>query len=162
VKAYTAKVSEGKVVLTQVSNDIVPAKTGVVLFCETAGDYDIPVTTTTATVSDNEMVGVTERTQVNWTDGTKYNYILQSGVFNMANGGYLKANRAYLSTTYEAPAIGGARSLQIVFDEDATGIAEMETVKNVENGKFYNLNGQQVAQPTKGLYIVGGRKVVVK
>ena len=162
VKAYTAKVDGGVVKLTKVANDIVPANTGVVLFCETPDTYAIPVTTTEATVSDNEMVGVTVRTQVNETTGTKYNYILQSGSFNNANGGYLKANRAYLSTTYQAPVIGGARSLQIVFDEEATGIAEMETVKNVENGKFYNLNGQQVAQPTKGLYIVGGRKVVVK
>ena len=26
----------------------------------------------------------------------------------------------------------------------------------------YNLSGQRVAQPTKGLYIVNGRKVVMK
>ena len=27
---------------------------------------------------------------------------------------------------------------------------------------FYNLNGQRVVQPTKGLYIVNGKKIVVK
>lgn len=32
---------------------------------------------------------------------------------------------------------------------------------NVEGGG-YNLAGQRVAQPTKGLYIVNGRKVVMK
>jgi hypothetical protein len=47
-------------------------------------------------------------------------------------------------------------------DGEITGIEAIEGMKNVENGKFYNLNGQQVAQPTKGLYIVNGRKVVVK
>jgi hypothetical protein len=26
----------------------------------------------------------------------------------------------------------------------------------------YNLNGQRVAQPTKGLFIVNGKKVVIK
>ena len=47
-------------------------------------------------------------------------------------------------------------------DEDVTGINEIERMKNVENEKFYNLNGQQVAQPTRGLYIVNGKKVVIK
>lgn len=34
--------------------------------------------------------------------------------------------------------------------------------KQEENGLFYNLNGQRVAQPSKGLYIVNGKKVVIK
>ena len=89
VKAYKAKVSENKVVLTRIENDIVPAGTGVILYCETADDYSIPVTTTEATVIDNELVGVTERTLVDWTTDGKYNHILQSGQFNNANGVYL-------------------------------------------------------------------------
>jgi hypothetical protein len=27
---------------------------------------------------------------------------------------------------------------------------------------IYNLNGQRVAQPTKGMYIINGNKVIVK
>ena len=40
----------------------------------------------------------------------------------------------------------------------------IETVEKstVENGVYYNLNGQRVAQPAKGLYIVNGRKVIMK
>ena len=30
------------------------------------------------------------------------------------------------------------------------------------DGKCYNLQGQRVEQPTKGLYIVNGKKVIVK
>ncbi len=30
------------------------------------------------------------------------------------------------------------------------------------DGVFYNIAGQRVAQPTKGLYIVNGKKVVIK
>ena len=42
----------------------------------------------------------------------------------------------------------------------ATGI---ETVKAVETkGEFFNLAGQRVAQPTKGLYIVNGKKAIIK
>ena len=159
VKAYKAKVSENKVVLTRIENDIVPAGTGVILYCETADDYSIPVTTTEATVIDNELVGVTERTQVAWTTDGKYNYILQSGQFNNANGGYLKANRAYLHTNYNVNA-AGARALEIVFDDETTGITSTATQPSTE--QYYDLQGRLVAQPTKGLYIVNGRKVVIK
>ena len=161
VKAYTAKVDGNKVVLTQVANDIVPANTGVILYCETAGNYDIPVIKTSATVSDNEMVGVTESTPVAWTTDDKYNYILQNGVFNNANGGNLKANRAYLHTTYDVTATG-ARALVMVFDGETTGITDNKRETITNSREFYNLNGQRVAQPTKGLYIVNGHKVVIR
>ena len=35
-------------------------------------------------------------------------------------------------------------------------------VKDQGSDTYYNLNGQRVAQPTKGLYIVNGKKVIVK
>ena len=54
-----------------------------------------------------------------------------------------------------------ARELGISFGDDVTAINKVEA-KKVENGVFYNLAGQQVAQPTKGLYIVNGKKVVLK
>ena len=42
------------------------------------------------------------------------------------------------------------------------GISSVRMTEAVKNGEVYNLNGQRVAQPTKGLYIINGRKVVVK
>lgn len=89
-----------------------------------------------------------------------------NGLWGIANSGKLqpgsstatiKAFHAYLSGEV------GARDSMISFDdEDVTGINEIERMRNVENEKFYNLNGQQVAQPTRGLYIVNGKKVVIK
>ena len=46
-------------------------------------------------------------------------------------------------------------------DDDVTAIAAVKT-QNGENGQFFNLAGQRVAQPTKGLYIVNGKKVIIK
>ncbi len=43
----------------------------------------------------------------------------------------------------------------------ATGINEVKHETNSDGG-CYNLNGQRVTQPTKGMYIVNGRKVVVR
>ena len=45
--------------------------------------------------------------------------------------------------------------------DDTTSISELN-VKGQTDGEFYNLAGQRVAQPTKGLYIVNGKKVVIK
>ena len=51
----------------------------------------------------------------------------------------------------------------IGFEEgETTSLREVRGLKAEVRGEFYNLNGQRVAQPTKGLYIVNGRKVVVK
>lgn len=163
VKAYKASVDNttGKVKLTKV--DVVPAEEGVVLHCATPDTYNIPVTTEAVSdVTGNEMVGVLTRTQVLWESGDKHNYILQQGKFNMATDGYLKANRAYLSTEYDVTT-AGTRSMEIFFDEgETTGIADnnRETITN--NGSFFDLQGRKVANPTKGLYIVNGKKMVVK
>ena len=35
-------------------------------------------------------------------------------------------------------------------------------LKEAENGKVYDLNGRQVNSPRKGVYIINGKKVVVK
>jgi hypothetical protein len=43
---------------------------------------------------------------------------------------------------------------------ESTSISEMNVVKNIAEGEYYNLAGQRVAQPTKGLYIVNGKKVI--
>lgn len=169
VEVYTAKVdASAKVVkLTKVTNGVVPANNGVILKAN-AGDYTATVTSTNASnLTNNELVATVTRTLVAKTDGTNFNYILQSDgnggvVFNMATeaGAYMPSGRAYLSTTYQAPA-NGAR-LSVVFDDDATAIENVNVSKNL-NGEVYNLNGQRVDNPTKGgLYIVNGKKVVIK
>jgi hypothetical protein len=51
--------------------------------------------------------------------------------------------------------------LTINFGGGTTGISQIENGElRIEN--VYNLNGQRVAQPNKGLYIVNGKKIVVK
>ena len=45
---------------------------------------------------------------------------------------------------------------------DPTGIQEMVFMKNDGNEKVYNLKGQRLTTPQKGLNIMNGRKVIVK
>jgi hypothetical protein len=53
-----------------------------------------------------------------------------------------------------------ARGIFELDDNETTGVNEVKTQK--ANGQYFNLAGQRVAQPTKGLYIVNGRKVIIK
>ncbi len=70
-------------------------------------------------------------------------------------GGLLGAGRVYM------PATAGSRSFLGFGNGTTTGI---ETVNNqtISLGECFDLQGRHVAQPTKGLYIMNGKKVVVK
>jgi hypothetical protein len=54
----------------------------------------------------------------------------------------------------------GANQLNVVFGDETTGIDTIAADKTAEG--IYNMNGQRVAAPAKGLYIVNGKKVVLK
>ena len=57
---------------------------------------------------------------------------------------------------------GDLASARLAIYDEATGITTILDAKELNNDKVYNLNGQQVQGAHKGLYIVNGRKVVVK
>ena len=159
VTVYIAKAENGAAKLAAVRGNIAPANTGVILYAEEAGNYaGTIIGSTDVSITDNDMVGVTTEKVVPWTSGSKYNYILQGGVFKKATGAKLHAGKAYLSTDYQAT----SRELQIVFEgeDEATGIADVKGQK--EEGGFFNLSGQRVTKPTKGLYINNGKKMIVK
>lgn len=161
IKAYEAKVNAGKVVLTPINK--VQAGTGVVLYKEGGATESIPVCTDYDTADDNELVAGTGAA-VETTDGSYTNYILNnvSGIgFYKANGQTVASNRAYLHTL-TANISGGAPLYMFFNDSETTGINAVKGAEFKVNGEYYDLQGRRVAQPTKGLYIVNGRKVVIK
>jgi hypothetical protein len=69
--------------------------------------------------------------------------------------------KAYISVP--ASVFGtNARALTVSFGDEATGVKELKNSRIEELKSCYNLQGQRVASPKKGLYIVNGRKVQVK
>ena len=169
ITVYTAIANGTSVSLTPVSDGIVPAYTGVVLYANGGASPTVPVATSVGNTNwtNNEMVANVKRAKVYLKEGDKTNYILSNeegtgvGFYLAASGGaYLPANRAYLSTTTTATATGNAPFLG--FDgNETTGINSVERgALSVE--ECYTLDGRRVAQPTKGLYIVNGRKVIIK
>jgi len=165
IKAYKAKVTaKGVCTLTEVAN--VPAGTPVLLVKDGGKTEDIPVMTGAAAVSDNDLVAGTGAA-VATTDGEYTNMILnniggQVG-FYFAAGQTVAANRAYLhfASTLAPDAVGSGSRMTMVFGDDmTTGINAVESAKTIDG--IYNLAGQRVAQPTRGLYIMNGKKFVVK
>ncbi len=87
------------------------------------------------------------------TDGSKVGFFKWYGTT-------LKANRAYLKNETVNPVSGGVKGFVLNFDNLETGINGMSE----ENGNkvFYDLSGRRVNTPTRGLYIVNGKKVAIK
>ena len=66
----------------------------------------------------------------------------------------------------ESPMPAQLAKMALVFDDlvdgnETTGIKELET-KKMNNNKYYNLQGIEIAHPVKGIYIHNGKKVIVK
>lgn len=70
-------------------------------------------------------------------------------------------NKAFLVLTdAEAQAKGFILTFE---DGSTTGIETVETSKgNIKDGVYYDLQGRRVEKPTRGIYIVNGKKVVIK
>ncbi len=158
IEAYIVKdddASDGVITLTQVNK--VPANTGLVLKASEPGTaVNVPFLKGDADdVTGNKMTGsATEKTEITANGG----YILKDGKFHPANAGSLAKGKAYLkiAVSVAAPVMS--------FDSEGSSTTAIDTIEKstIKNGVYYNLAGQRVAQPTKGLYIVNGKKVIVK
>ena len=138
-----------------------PASTGVILKGTASTEYTIPVKVGAASVGTNKLHAAEKATTL--ADGSFY--ILKSGLFCLVTGAAdaaartVPAGKAYLLKS-DVPASAPG---YLGFDFGSTNISTTNFTNDTNNsGEFYNLAGQRVANPTKGLYIVNGRKVVIK
>ena len=149
-KAYAAKVNGSSVTLTEVTE--IPAKEAVII--EGAGLYTFDVIPSATAITGNDLK-VSDGSVTG--DGTVYVLAKKDdivGFYKLKSGSKVPAGKAYLKTSSAAPDYLG-------LDGEATAVESVKKA-NVEDGVFYNISGQRVANPTKGLYIVNGKKYVVK
>lgn len=87
-------------------------------------------------------------------------WILVNNQFVRTASGIIPANRCYLAL--DKNSITVPNFSPTINNGGLTGIDEpMDKKENVEM-KIFNLNGQRVQNPAKGLYIVNGKKVIIK
>ena len=154
----------------------VPANTGVVLkaidgslpndFYYRIGEEDIwnytgdnivkPVTIDAKDITDTEN----GNTNFYISNGKAF-HVSQAQQFKVENKLTVGVHKAYININVPA----GAK-LSLVFDDgETTGIESIDAAENtasVNNDAYYNLNGQRVLNPTKGVYIHKGKKIIVK
>ena len=157
VKAFYAEADNDGLVMHESADGKIKARYGVVLEAP-QGAYTFEATTG-ATVDDsyNALTGVLEETAQANLIGT-YQYVLgMEGTtpmfFELDATGSLGANKAYFATDTKKSAIG-------MRWEGTTGIANVEAAK--ESNVYFDLMGRPVEQPTRGIYIMNGKKVFVK
>lgn len=155
VKAYTGTISGNYLVLSEVTTTI-PASTAVVLEAS-AGTYPFNIADETEAITDNVLSGnYTEITRGESTDYLTLQRMDGQVGFYTFNGTTIGANKAYISKS----ALGSeVKGLGLRFEE-TDGIDH--TPATSLQGQVYDLAGRRVSQPRHGLYIVGGKKVVVK
>lgn len=146
IKAYyVTAVTSTEATLTETAT--VAAGEGIII-SDTPGEYEVPVAAEAVEKSTENLLK---------TSGIAENdYILYDGQFVLCSDGTLADGKAYLP----ASAItSGAKVITLVFGE-STGINEIQKAK--ADGAIYSISGVRVAEPQKGVYIMNGRKVIVK
>ncbi len=74
------------------------------------------------------------------------------------SGPYVNGLRAY----FEYKGSEARESVTFDFGGETTGVNDVRSKMSEARSEYFNLAGQRIAQPTKGLYIVNGKKVVIK
>lgn len=128
-----------------------------------AATIEIPLADESTTIpTSNALVGTLAPTFVAqvYGDYTNFAYSKSNKCFVMLgdNGNTVPANRAYLPINLNNAS--GIKSFALSFD-DADGITStMDATRG--NEQIYNLAGQRISKPVRGINIINGKKVFVK
>ena len=173
--AYTATADGNTVTFNRVSQ--VPAGTPILVRStadfgsEPTRTVTVPVISSASAVGSNALVagtGVAVEAQVKIENVSYLNYVLSKGSTSNAVGFYLAngtsvvaSNKAYLRIQ---GSLGNNVKAFIGFNEDET--TDIKTLENeqliMDDSAIYDLQGRKVSTPTRGVYIINGKKVVVK
>ena len=156
IDAYTVTVNGDKAQLTSVKGKKIPAGTGIILEGTNGDAITLPLTTaSTDEIGTNELL-VSDGT-VTGGDGIYALANKSNGVgFYLVDGSVtIPAGKVYLNTSAGVKEFLGF---------DFGGETAISAIANGQssNGQWYNLAGQRVQTPTRGIYIQNGKKVLIK
>lgn len=164
VKAYAGTVSNGSVKLTEYANGVIPANKGVLLVSDNATSATFTLANDAdVTAIDNDLKGVNAATELTGVDNSERVRIFSTkdGVAGFykpnSNITSLAANKAYVL----APSIQEALALN--FGGDVTAINSVsDNAAMPHNAVIYDLAGRRVSHAVKGVYVINGKKIIVK
>ena len=166
--AYYASAASGSTVTLTTTDATVPAGEGIMVKGTAGETFTIGVAASGTAISGNLLKGQTTTGNVAASTSGAYHYVFGFntadasiyGFYNLNADTEVAAGKAYLETT-EALSPSAAR-IAIVFDDETTGVSDVRSKMSDVRSEYYNLNGQRVEKPSKGLYIVNGKKVIIK
>lgn len=142
--------------------------TGMVLCGEPSTTYVVPtINSNMQNYQNNRLHHVIDAMEIDKTDGYWTHYILAKkngnvGFYPLSGKGTLKPYSAYLQLHIDPIK---SRGLVLNFEEEGTptGVGHTEITESTEMADaIYDLQGRRIEKPKKGLYIVNGRKVMIK
>ena len=130
----------------------------------TPGTYHLKVADeSTVTPAGNLLVGTLAPTYVETVNGSYTNFGMSGGKFKKINTGVMPANKAYLPIANTLLSGSGAREFTFIFNDGATtGVSEVTSRTAQQPDAIYDLQGRKVETPKRGLYIINGKKVMIK
>ena len=161
MKAYTAKVEGDKIICTEIADGIIPAGNGVILYGTPSTSAQLLASSISTTLSNNDLLATTKAGgSLVDVPTSGYNYVLNGDKFLQYTGTSFVADKAFFNLNYKPTASNGAK-FDIVFGEENITTGIEETVSET-NSVYYDLQGRKVEHPTTGIYIVNGKKTVIK
>ena len=119
-----------------------------------------------APVENNGLIGTF--TQIDASVGDNIYVLSANQLYNVDAGATgdkkvtIGANKAYVDISKIVNKSADARVKLAFESEEITGIFQVESENLKIENSIFNLGGQRVAQPKKGLYILNGKKVLMK
>lgn len=153
--------------LTQISGDIIKKGEAVILKSNDNIELSSAANSGTGDYDDNDLHGVdyaTPLADLGTVTDTYYVLGNKNGHFGFHKytGTNMPANKAYLRISGDGDALAPTLDINLI-DSETTGISEIAKSQEPKaNGQYFDLQGRKVANPTKGLYIVNGKKLIVK
>ena len=160
VRAYKAHVdyTTNQLVCGEVKN-ILPGGQGAILISEKAQEIVLaPATADVAPLQDNDLKGTNVTLARNQNVTT---FVLNGSKGEIGFYPYTGTNIAKYKAYVQVDKELAAQGLRFSFGT-ATDIENTLTEGEGEAKEYYDLSGRRVAQPTKGLYIVNGKKMYIK
>lgn len=156
--------------ILNIDGRVINQNTGVLLSGTPGETYQLRYTSEAGSATEgNRLVPVVESTHIESVTGEYTNYMMKGGRFikikEEDESVMMPAHRAYLPLL--TTAVGEAKSIVLLWnDEETTRVVAPDLSPKMEDGVYYNLQGQRV-EPHHGtgksqILIKNGRKVIVK